>query len=86
MAAYSGVFRAMNVSVDAIYRLRVSELWFQYQLSLLPPKRPGEFRINPPVIEPPMHGPDARNLLNLTRAPQDFVRLLKQNRIPYTVN
>jgi hypothetical protein len=76
----------MNVSVDAIYRLRISELWFQYQRSLLLPKRLGQFRIDPPVIEPPMHGPDACNLLNFTRAPQDFVRLLEQNRIPYTVN
>jgi hypothetical protein len=76
----------MNVSVDASYRRQISELWYQYQRGLLPPKQPGELRIDPPVVEPPMHGPDARNLLNFARAPEDFIRLLQQNRIPYTVN
>jgi hypothetical protein len=76
-------FAAMNVLVDATYRRHISELWMQYQRGLFPPKQPGEVRI---LVEPPMHGPDARNLLNFFGAPEDFVRLLKQNRIPHTVN
>jgi hypothetical protein len=75
----------MNVSVDATYRRQVSDLWLQYQRELLPPKRPGEVRIDI-FIEPPMHGPDALNRLNFALAPDDFVRLLRKNRIPYTVN
>lgn len=73
----------MNVSVDARYRSRISELWYQYKRGLLPPKQPGELRINPPIVEPPMHGPDGHNLLTFVRAPEDFVRLLKRNRIPH---
>jgi hypothetical protein len=76
----------MNISVDARYRRQISELWFQWERSKLPPKQPGEFRLDPPVIEPPMHGPDAHNLLHFSRAPDDFLRLLKANHIPYTVN
>jgi hypothetical protein len=48
----------MNVLVDATYRRQISELWMQYQRGLFPPKQPGEVRI---FVEPPMHGPDARN-------------------------
>jgi hypothetical protein len=66
----------MNISVDASHRWQVSELWRQYQSGL------GK-RI---FFEPPMHGPDAQNLLNFVLAPEDFVRLLEKNRIPYTVN
>jgi len=76
----------MNVSVDASYRSQISELWYQYKRGLLPPKQPGELRIDPPVVEPPMHGPDVRNLLTFAQAPEDFIRLLKQNRIPHTIN
>ena len=76
----------MNVSVDASYRYQISELWYQYQRGLLPPKKPGEFRIDPPVIVPPICGPDTLNLVTFARAPDDFVRLLEQNRIPYAVN
>jgi hypothetical protein len=73
----------MNLSVDASFRRQISELWMQYQRGLLPPKQPGEVRIDI-FVEPPMRGPDAHNLLNFARAPEDFVRLLKQNRIPHT--
>lgn len=75
----------MNISVDASYRRQVSELWYQWQRSQLPPKQPGELRLDI-LADPPMHGPDARNLLNFARAPEDFMRLLKANRIPYAVN
>lgn len=75
----------MYVLVDASYRRQIADLWSQYQRGLLPPKRPGQLRIDL-FPEPPMHGPDTRNLLNFPSAPEDFVRLLRQNRIPYTVN
>jgi hypothetical protein len=73
----------MNVSVDASYQRRFSELWYQYQRGLLPPKQPGELRFD---VVPPMHGPDACNLVTFPQVPEDFVRLLKHNHIPYTVN
>jgi hypothetical protein len=75
----------MNVSIDASYRRQVSDLWLQYQRGTLLPKRPGEPRIDI-LVEPPMHGPDAHNRLSFVRVSDDFVRLLKQNRIPYTVS
>jgi hypothetical protein len=75
----------MNVSVDASYGSQVRELWSQYQRGLRPPKCPGEARIDV-FAELPMHGPDARNLLNFASVPEDFVRLLEQNRIPCAIN
>jgi hypothetical protein len=75
----------MNISVDARYRRQIAELWNEWQRTQLPPKRPGEFRLDI-LCEPPMHGPDERNLLNFVRAPEDFVQILKDNHIPYKAN
>jgi hypothetical protein len=75
----------MNLLVDARYDRPVRDLWLQHQRGLLPPKRPGELRFDP-IIEPPMHGPDARNFLKFIGVPEEFARLLTQKGIPYIPN
>jgi hypothetical protein len=68
----------MNVSVDANDRHQVLELWKQYQLSR---KQPGDLFI---FADPPMRGPDDRNLAHFFSVPEDFAQLLDESDIPYT--
>jgi hypothetical protein len=83
--AESAEFSPMNLSVDASYRRQVSELWYQWQRSQRPAKQPGEFRLDI-FVDPPMHGPDARNQVTFVRVPEELLRVLKENRVPYTVH
>lgn len=75
----------MNFAADASYQRQVLELWHKWERSQRPPKRPGEFRLDI-FVDPPMHGPDMRNQLTFVRLPEGFIRVLKENRIPHTVN
>jgi hypothetical protein len=73
----------MNIGMDAHYQRHVSELWMQWDRGRQPPQRPGELRLHI-TVEPPMQGPDTRNQITLFGVPEDFLRVLKANRIPYT--
>jgi hypothetical protein len=75
----------VNVSIDANHRRQFSDLWNEYKLGLLPPKKPGRIRIDV-TPEPAMQGPDTRNMVTYIGVPREFLPLLKTAHIPYEEN